>query len=566
MLEELHLQNLVIFPQCSLPFTAGLNVISGETGAGKSLIALALGLALGARANTEMISSGSNGAEIKAVFSLPTETAILSLLRDYGVIVDNAETLIFARQLRSGQSSRLSLNDAPISANSARQIADNLLDLSAQNEHTRLFDAAYQRELLDAYGKIDDQNYQEIFAGASAIVQRLNAGDEKKNAIKVELDRLRYQLKKIDDFAFVAENDLSLEQKIAALSHTEQITATATQGVEMLYESEDAISDKLATLIKQCSAIEKYSAEIGSVGETLQNAQNAISDAVRQLQAIQQNELDADDIDALVKRSEELKNLLRLIDGTGGASELPEVEKKLRAREQELANWEFDDISARKELKKLSAQLLTLGMELQQKRETVAKKLSTHINRELRDLEMAHANFSVQFTPLFTEKNRDDVMQYANTGGLYEIDFLIAPNVGEPAAKLSATASGGEMARTMLAIKSALATTQMAITLFFDEIDAGVGGRLGDVLGKKLRQLSSARQIIVITHLPQIAAYAQQHLRVTKTTNKNQRTVAKIETLNDEQRLDEIAQMINGNAATAITRQQAKEMLARAEA
>lgn len=606
MLEELHLRDLVIFDRCSLPFAPGLNVISGETGAGKSLLASAISLALGARASAELIRSGCESAAVRAVFGRPDDPRVAAILRDNGLDDAEAETLVFARQLRAGQPSRLSLNGAPVSAALARQVTDFLFDMAAQNEHTRLTDPAYQRELLDSFGGVDPAPYREKFLAAAAILQRLEAGDAQKEKVKLELERVRYKLQKIDEFAFDPESDLTLENRIAALAHEEQIRAVAAAGAELLAESEDSLSERLGAFLKQCAPLAEFSRPVAAAAESLDAALASIDDAARELQAAQEGDGAEGDVDALVARSEALKNLLRLVDCPDGAAGLPGAAAALRAREAELASWEVDDAELRAQMGRLCAEAAALGRELHAARLKAAEKLCQRVNKELRDLEMPQANFSVRFVPLWagaaaapaapitpittgapgktakTEKagkaekpraravaapaplpgDPADLLRQANSGGLYEVGFLIAPNPGEAASTLAETASGGEASRAMLAIKSALAAAHDAQTLFFDEIDSGVGGRLGDVLGRKLRELARDRQVIVITHLPQIAAYADRHLKVAKSAAKG-RTTARIEELSGEARVEEIAQMINGSAATAVTRAQAEEMLAR---
>ena len=610
MLEELHLRDLVIFDRCSLPFAPGLNVISGETGAGKSLLASAISLALGARASAELIRSGCESAAVRAVFGRPDDPRVAAILRDNGLDDAEAETLVFARQLRAGQPSRLSLNGAPVSAALARQVTDFLFDMAAQNEHTRLTDPAYQRELLDSCGGVDPAPYREKFLAAAAILQRLEAGDAQKEKVKLELERVRYKLQKIDEFAFDPESDLTLENRIVALAHEEQIRAVAAAGAELLAEGEDSLSERLGAFLKQCAPLAEFSRPVAAAAESLDAALASIDDAARELQAAQEGDGAEGDVDALVARSEALKNLLRLVDCPDGAAGLPGAAAALRAREAELASWEVDDAELRAQMGRLCAEAAALGRELHAARLKAAEQLCQRVNKELRDLEMPQANFSVRFTPLWAgaeaapittaapitpaapgktakaakpekaakaEKPRAravaaapaplpgdpaDLLRQANSGGLYEVGFLIAPNPGEAASTLAETASGGEASRAMLAIKSALAAAHDAQTLFFDEIDSGVGGRLGDVLGRKLRELARDRQVIVITHLPQIAAYADRHLKVAKSAAKG-RTTARIEELSGEARVEEIAQMINGSAATAVTRAQAEEMLAR---
>ncbi|GHV18755.1 DNA repair protein RecN [Planctomycetales bacterium] len=557
MLEELYLQNFVIFSRGTLPFGAGLNVISGETGAGKSLLADALALALGARADTALIRSGCDRAVVKAVFSAPA--AIVERLNALGVEIED-ETLLFERHLRAGAAARMLLGGAPVSVAVAREIADQLLDLAAQNEHTRLYAENYQRELLDRFGKIDLSPYREIFQPALALAKRIAAGDQDQMERQRERERVRYWLDKIAAFNFQPDDGL-LAERIAALTHREQIAAAAATGIAALSDNENSVAAQIAGLVRQLSAAAAHSADLAAAKESLTTALDALNTATRQLQNIELSE--TADLDALIARDEELKTLLRALDCSAAA--LPAVESEWQRRERELADDEFDAAAARREFDRLWRELLTRGQEIRRRRIAAGEKLAAKVNRELRALEMPQAKFSVEARP-FAEVEGEPTARMATitASGLDAVAFMIAPNVGEPARALAQTASGGEAARTMLAIKTALAETQAAETLFFDEIDSGVGGRLGDVLGKKLRELAQSRQVIVITHLPQIAAYAHRHLRVVKESERGQ-TTTRVEEMTGEARVEEIAQMINGAAATATTREQAREMLAAGE-
>ncbi|GHS92045.1 DNA repair protein RecN [Planctomycetales bacterium] len=554
MLEELYLQNFVIFSRGTLPFGAGLNVISGETGAGKSLLADALALALGARADTALIRSGCDRAVVKAVFSAPA--AIVERLNALGVEIED-ETLLFERHLRAGAAARMLLGGAPVSVAVAREIADQLLDLAAQNEHTRLYAENYQRELLDRFGKIDLSSYREIFQPALALAKRIAAGDQDQMERQRERERVRYWLDKIAAFNFQPDDGL-LAERIAALTHREQIAAAAATGIAALSDNENSVAAQIAGLVRQLSAAAAHSADLAAAKESLTTALDALNTATRQLQNIELSE--TADLDALIARDEELKTLLRALDCSAAA--LPAVESEWQRRERELADDEFDAAAARREFDRLWRELLTRGQEIRRRRIAAGEKLAAKVNRELRALEMPQAKFSVAARQ-FAEVEGEPTARMATitASGLDAVAFMIAPNVGEPARALAQTASGGEAARTMLAIKTALAETQAAETLFFDEIDSGVGGRLGDVLGKKLRELAQSRQVIVITHLPQIAAYAHRHLRVVKESERGQ-TTTRVEEMTGEARVEEIAQMINGAAATATTREQAREMLA----
>ena len=567
MLRELYIKNLVIFAEADIEFAPGLNVISGETGAGKSLIAGALGLALGARANSELIRQGAEQATVSAVFDRPQSREGLAAAAECGLAGDGEETLIFERRITGGKGSRLTLGGRPVSSGAVEPLADALLDIAAQNEHTRLTDSAYQRFLLDRYGRIDTAEYAAEYRLASELHQRLAAGEAQKERVRLELERVRYKLGKIADFAFDPQRDPGLEERITLLSSAGDIRQVAQEGALLLYEGEEALSDQLGRLLRRVDKYAGSSPQMAQAAESLGSALALLEDGARGLSHVAQ-ELDFSEaeLDALIARAEEMKALARLLDcperDLPPAEQIPRMEKALRARETELSAWEMDGAQVRQELDKRLKVVAGHGRKITAARQKAGKKLSAAVNAELKDLGMPQANFEVCLLPLWAEGDEPDlILTRAGSGGLEEVSFRIAPNPGEAPSTLAETASGGEASRAMLAIKSALASAHCPPTLLFDEIDSGVGGRLGAELGRKLYALARDRQVIVITHLPQIAARADRHIKIAKSTGGG-RTSAGFTVLEGAQRVEEIAQMIHGQAATDTTRKQAKEMLA----
>lgn len=573
MLEELYVRNLVIFADATLPFAAGLNVISGETGAGKSLIAGAIGLALGARANSELIRAGETSASVSAVFSLPTTASkeLQEMLGEVGVDPQAEEALIFERRLAQGKPGRLSLCGKPISAGAVTDLAGALIDIAAQNEHTRLVEPAYQRELLDAFGKISTTAYEDKFRQALEILRRLEAGETQKERTRLELERIRFKLEKIAGFAFDPKRDPQLEAQILTMSNAESIREVAEEGSYILYESDGAVTERVGTILRKLEDVAEVSPAATEAADYLRSALAAIEDAARALQQAGDDlDFSPEELDAAISRAEAMKALARVLECPERDLPIPEqipfMEQKLRAREEELSAWEIDGTQAQEQLEALCREIVTLGAELTQKRHKAGTKLAKAVNVELADLGMPQANFSVELRPRWQEgQPLRKVLEAADMGGIEEVAYLLAPNPGEAPSSLAETASGGESSRTMLAIKSALAAAHCPPTLLFDEIDSGVGGRLGEVLGQKLSALARERQIIVITHLPQIAAHADNHIKIQKSVQGG-RTTTSFVRLEGEARVEEIAHMIHGSAATATTRQQAQEMLQSAEA
>ncbi len=570
MLEELYLNNIVIFEKAVMNFSSGLNVISGETGAGKSLVATAIGLALGARANSDIIRSNTDSASISAIFSPLNIRAREILEQEVGVAADCSEGLIFERRISRSRASRMLIAGKPVTSNAAQIMADLLLDIAAQNEHTKLEDPAYQRFLLDSYGAVNTADYRELYSRASKILRRINSGNNELQQHKLELERIEYKLEKIEIFAPDPEFDRDIEERIELVAESENIRNVADEAAEYIYDGEDAVVGKLAHLLRNSSKYAGLSVKLQEATEMLENSCALLEDAARAYRGVAEDgDYSEAELDKMIERAEELKSLCRLLEC--GDSELSsfdavlEEKKRLEQRLSELSLWEISTEELEKELLELQPQLVTEAGKITAARIKAGKKLAKIISKELKTLGMENADFIVEFTTDISGKDGiKDILAKSGAEGFEEVHFMIIPNVGEAPSSIAETASGGESSRAMLAIKSALAAVHAPDTLIFDEIDSGVGGRLGDVLGRKLYELSRDRQVIVITHLPQIAAYADTHLQVSKAV-QGDRTLAKVRELNEKERVEEIAQMINGRAASETTREQAREMLAKRE-
>lgn len=565
MLEELYLEDYVLFSRTTLTFGTGLNVISGETGSGKSLIGEALGLVLGGRATAGQIRAGANTAQISGIFTLPKKS-LATITTALALTTPEENTLVFRRTLKREGASRLSVCGTPVSVQAVRAMSTELIDLAAQYEQTRLTDPAYQRELLDRFGGLGTAaaKYAKLFRQAQSLDARLRAGDAEREKNRHQLLDVRARLEELDALRYEETNDADLEDRIRALANAESVRATAGQAIELLYEADDSLHDQLGGLENAAAELAGVSADLADAGKKIADLLAHLEDAVECYRAaIQTVDCEPGALDEMVERAEALKHLARRLECT--VEGLPAEETALRELEAELAAWETGGETLREDLTAALEKAVEAGEALRKRRGQAAKKLDRAVAAELRELGMVVAGFTTHSEPLWQEGDElDALLTHASAGGLDEISFRISPNPGEPAAVLASTASGGEASRTMLAIKAALAVVHCPPVIFFDEIDAGVGGRLGDVIGRKLAQLAQTRQVIAITHLPQIAARAARHWRVTKSVAKG-RTTSQAELLDEESRVEEVAAMIHGEGRTETTRTQAREMLAQAQ-
>ncbi len=561
MLTEIHLENFVLFDKAALPFGPGLNVISGETGAGKSLLAAALGQALGRRARTDAVRAEEPEAVVTVAFHLPLDRAA-RLLADTDVAPDDEGNLVFTRKIRRQGSSRLSINGRPVSAQTGRLLGGRLVDIAAQDEHSRLLEPSYQRDLLDAYGGLADavERFGALFREASSLERRLAASESERARARERLEQIRGHLDRLQEVEPDPGRDATLEDRIRVLSHAEAIQALTDKALALLYDDEGAVQDAVAGLLKEAETFSRDSTELERACTGLRDILALLEESVRAFRDVRDTlDVGPEELEVAIERSEALKRLARRLDCT--IEELPDVEARLRQEEADLSGWDGRTDSVTEKLAGLRQRMAETGAALGAERAATGDRLAGAVDCELAALGMDHASFRVSIVPRWQAGDSPDALvPHASSTGLDDVHFLLSPNPGEPEAPLADAASGGETSRAMLALKAALAAAHAPPVLFFDEVDAGVGGRLGEVVGRKLEALSRDHQVIVITHLAQVAARADRHLKVTKTV-RGGRTLAGVETLDGAPRVEELAQMIHGKASTATTRKQAREML-----
>lgn len=560
MLQEIRLENFIVFESAEMALEPGLTVLSGETGAGKSLLIKALTLTLGERSSTDVLRQNTERARLSTKLLLQGQDGarVASLLG----ITPKDSSVTFERTIRSDGRSRLLVNGKATNLATVRDASVYLIDIAAQHEYTRLMDPAYQRELLDRHGGLLQKRdrFAESFSKAASLQKRLHAGDAERTRVMGRLEQIREDLDRLAELNFDPESDGVLHQRIDALSHAETIRDLCTRAIESLYEGDDAVQDRLGELLRDAETLTDCCPDLGEAVQGLANISAGLDEAVRCFRSVESSmDTSPEELDNLVERSEQIKRVARRLGCT--PEELPETESALRREEEELSDWTADTGKIRKQLESMLTGVVDQGIALRESRIKAARQLAKQVNQELVDLDMPDAGFSIEVAPLWSKDDPpEDLLTTASSAGLEEVVFRLSANPGEPAAALSESASGGEMSRAMLAIKAALAEVHCPPILVFDEIDAGVGGRLGDTMARKLKSLARTRQVLVITHTPQIAAIADTHLRVSKHV-RGKRTFSTVDTLSTDERIEEVAQMIRGKESTAVTRKQAEEML-----
>jgi DNA repair protein RecN (Recombination protein N) len=543
MLRELRIKNLAIIDDLKVGFEDGLNVLTGETGAGKSIIVDSLSLALGSRAQSDLIRSGEKEAVVQAYFELEG----LNELPDIGIAISDG--LILRRSISATGKSRAYINDTIVSLQSLAEIGKSLVDIHGQHEHQSLLSVDKHRLFLDSYGKLqEDRGKVELLYKEVQTLKREE--DDLKQKVKDRthrIDLLRFQINEIDTaFLKVGEKDNLIEEKtiLSNLSRLNELTDTA---YSMIYGSENSCVERLSSIIAKVREMSSIDHSASDILNMLESALPAIEDAAISLRGYK------DRYDFEPEKLAEIEERLELIKKLGkkyGEG----IETVFRYRieaEKELKGLEFTDErldSIEAELKVKEDMLLSAALSLTGKRKKIAKKIEELVKNELRELAFSKADFEI------------DIKQEAiSPYGLDKVEFLFSANPGEPPKPLVKTASGGELSRVMLALKSILADFDSIPVLIFDEVDAGIGGKTAEGVGKKLKAISNKHQVLCTTHLPQIASMGDFHLKIEK-GQRDGRVYVEVKELKGRERLDEIARMLSGKI-TEVSLKHAKELI-----
>jgi DNA repair protein RecN (Recombination protein N) len=584
MLTELTINDLAIIDELHLQLAPGFNVLTGETGAGKSIIIDAVSLLLGGRAEAEIVRAGTERAQVHGLFHLAPATGALiePILAENGLESDEPDALTLAREVRKNGRSVCRVNGRAVSLGVLRDIGQYLVDIHGQSEHLSLLRVREHINLLDRYADLWDKRteFGRVAAQLRQVQRELEAllQDEREMARRVDL--LQFQIEEITSAKLKPGEDAALEQERTRLANAEQLAALADEVYQSLYEGEGetpAALDALAQAGKALNGLAKIDPTLGEHLPTLESASAQIDDLARTIRAYRERiEFSPKRLDYVQDRLDTLKRLKRKY---GGALEEILAFAQNAAAQLDGITHASERIQALREQEdQLLRQVGALGRALSDARRTAAEKLAAGIEAELNDLKMAGARFGVDmhWTPQENGAYVGEGRYAFDSTGLDKVEFLVAPNVGEGLKPLAKIASGGETSRLMLALKAVLARADQTPTLIFDEIDQGIGGRVGSVVGRKLWELTADRgrpagglgrqtaagtshQVICITHLPQLAGYGDAHLRVEKGAAEG-RTLTRVEPLDDQARVQELAQMLGASGQGAV--QSAQEILA----
>ncbi len=553
MIEELRIQNFAIIERLELPLRPGLTVFTGETGAGKSIIVDAVSLLLGGRAESVMVRAAASHALLEATFHLneAVRPALQALLAPEG-LWDDPRYLTLGREIRRQGRHIARINGRAVSLNLLRRVGQRLVDIHGQAEHLSLFRVPEHLRLLDRFAHLEEKvaAYRQAYRRLQSVRKQWAALRQQEAEAARRADFLAFQIEEIHNADLQPGEEERLRQERERLAHAETLAEQARQAVFLLDEGNmeaPALTDLFGQVSEALQTIAQIDASQAALVEEAAGLADQLADLARRLRDYAENiEFDPRRLDEIEERLSLINDLKRKYGAT--IDEILAYARRAQAELDALTHAEEQLAALEKEAAALEADLARQAEHLSTQRQEAATRLAQKIEAELQDLRMAAARFRVQIRqqPADDGLPMPDGQRLAfHDRGVDQVEFLLAPNPGEGFKPLAKIASGGESARLMLALKRVLVLADPTLTLIFDEIDQGIGGRLGAVVGRKLRALARHHQVLVITHLPQLAAYGDHHFRVAKQVRQG-RTVTVVEPLEGEARVQELAQMLGG--------------------
>lgn len=563
MLQELYIKNIAIIKELEISFGSGLNILTGETGAGKTIILNSLGLLLGARSDFDVIRSGEDKARVQGVFSGDVMEEFIPRLDDLDLPAVEEE-LIITRDIDRRGRSKAKVNGERILLNQLQTLTRNTIDIHSQHQHQSLLDPEFQRELLDSFAGLSGKknDFRNRLLEYRSITEKISQLETEKDKTREQRDFFEFEIDKIDSINPEPGEDIKLREELNLVKNSELLFEKLKLSLDKLYDEDNSIVNNLNSIIFENSRtseidskIEKQVSRLKSVLAEVEDISYFIRDYLNGLDFSPEH---TEELNLRLSQLEDLKRRFKR-----DLSGVLDYREEIRTKLDNLKNFDINIDGYLKRRTELEKELGELALGISKTRKKFAKLLEKQVESGLRDLNMSDARFQVRVIPRVIDsggieikgKNYDVI-----ESGIDDILFMISPNKGEELRDLDKIISGGELSRVMLSIKEVFSDKNQVKILIFDEIDAGIGGKTADVVGRKLKKLSESVQVVVITHLPQIARFADHHFKIEKVA-EGDRTVTVIKQLEPEEQKQELARMLSGENITDLTLQHAEELL-----
>ncbi|MGI6226407.1 MAG: DNA repair protein RecN [Peptococcales bacterium] len=553
MLVQLCINGLALIDKLNMEFDNRFNVLTGETGAGKSIIIDAVSLLLGARAQSDIIRAKTDKARVEGVFLLPANHPVENTLELYGLNLEEEQTLILTREISLNGKNTCRVNNRLVTLTVFKEIGKQLVNIYGQHDFQSLSQSENHILLLDSLGKDDFQKLlltvEEKYLSWKNIQKQLEDLLNTTNEKAKRIDFLKFQIDEITSLNLVENEDSDIESELSVLNNWEKISTIVNEGYELLYAQNSAY-DKLSKAHLKLSEIVRWDNSFTEACSNLETAVYYVEDAARALKSYGDNfNLDSNRKEYLQERKFAIDNLKKKYGKTIG--EILTYKNKAENELNELIQSDNLIEELQNKVQNYKQSFEKMAQKLSKERKKIAIQLETNMKKQLAELAMPNTIFKVQIDPTLE-----------NSRGIDKVEFLISPNPGEPLKPLARIASGGEMSRIMLAFKVIIASSESLTTLIFDEIDTGIGGQVVIKVAEKLSQVSQYYQVLCVTHSPHIASFAHQHFKIFKIV-KDGMTYTQIEILEEEEKVNELARMLGGNEEITITH--AKEMISKSK-
>ncbi|OEH94497.1 DNA repair protein RecN [Bacillus solimangrovi] len=560
MLAELSIKNFAIIESLTVSFEEGLTVLTGETGAGKSIIIDAIGLLVGGRGSTEFVRYGTNKAEIEGLFLIEEEAhPCIQLAKQLGIEVEDGQ-IVLKRDMTNKGKSICRINGKLVTLAILREVGQTLVDIHGQNESQDLLNSDRHLPLLDEYAQGDIiktyNEYTDIYQSYAKLKKKLNSYNDNEQKLAHRLDLIQFQLEEITNSNLKPNEDEELEQERIKMANFEKIHHSLKAGYEGLNGEQRGL-DWVGLVMSQLESVSHISEELKGISEQIANSFYLLEEVSYSLRdQLEELEFDPNRLDFIESRLNEI-NLLKKKYGVT-VEEILEYASKIEEEIDEIQNRDTHLEKMKQELQSITEDLFVEAKHLSDLRKKASDELTEMIHRELQELYMEKTAFSVEFKQSDMNSEIGYIQFYPN--GIDQVEFYISTNPGEPLKPLSKVASGGELSRIMLALKSIFSEHQGVTSIIFDEVDTGVSGRVAQAIAEKIHRVSVGSQVLCISHLPQVAAMADTHLYISKQTDE-ERTTTSVHALSEVEKIKEIGRMISGVEVTDLTREHAKELL-----